>query len=266
MEIEIKTSMVVNGNNISARQLEVLSAISASGSKTAAAKMLGISVPVVHKYMASMEEAAGVRLMASTPNGTELTEMGLRLLEVSDMMNSRCTDSRGFTVSCSPVTEELLLQALSSSKVKANVVISDDYTNIRSLKEGLSDFIILDDPQLLEDVEDFVWSEVGYMDMIHVDNGPSYIRYKFGAQRIAYAQLDLQGAKYSVDAETYALSDLLNSNKSFFVDEYLLLKKGVKLKSATDKHLLRHSITAVYRREVKEVTRILRVLQSKHIE
>ena len=157
------------------------------------------------------------------------------------------------------------MQAVSNTKVKASIIVSDDYTNIRSLKQGMSDMIILDDPQLLSEVDDYEWLDVGYMDMIHVDNGPSYIRYRYGAQRIAYEQLELMGVKYSIDAETYLLSDLMDSNKSFFVDEYLLQRKGLKIKSATDKRLLRHSITAVYRREVKEITRVLRYLQSKHM-
>ncbi len=263
MEIEVKTYMVVNGRNISSRQLEVLAAVNRLGSKTAAARELGISPPVVHRYMVQMEEVAGTRLMASTPNGTELTETGLRLLEVAGMMDERCADDREFTISCSPVTEELVMQAVSSSKIKASIIVSDDYTNVRSLKQGMSDIIILDDPQLLNEVDDYEWLDVGYMDMIHVDNGPSYMRYRYGAQRIAYAQLDLMGVEYKVDSETYLLSELINSNKSFFIDEYLLQKKGLKIKSATDKHLLRHSITAVYRREVKEITRILRYLQSK---
>ena len=265
MEIEVRTFMVINGNTISARQLEVLSAIRRYGSKTAAAKALGISVPVVHKYMAAMEEATGMRLMASTATGTELTEMGIRLLEVAEIMEERCSDDRGFTISCSPVTEELVMQAVSISKVKADILVSDDLTNIRSLKEGYSDMIILDDPQHLEEVDDFMWAEVGYMDMIHVDNGPSYIRYKYGAQRIAYAQLDLSGKEYKITGETCYLPDLLNSKKSFFIDEFLLLKKGIKLKSATDKTLLRHSITAVFRREDRDVTRLLRVFQSKNM-
>lgn len=263
MEIEVKTYMVVNGNTISARQLEVLAAINRLGSKTAAAKELGISPPVVHKYMAAMEEAAGTHLMLSTPNGTELTAMGLSLLDVAGMMNERCTDDRPFTVSCSPVTEELVKQAVSASKIKAAVIVSDDYTNIRSLKQGYSDMIVLDDPQLLAQVDDYEWLDVGYMDMVHVDNGPAYIRYKYGAQRIAFAQLDLMGVSYKIEGETHLLSYLLNSSKSFFIDEVLLLRRGIKLKSATDKHLLRHSITAVYRKEMREITRMLRYLQSK---
>ena len=264
MAIEVKTTIVIDGKNISPRQLEVLSAIRTYGSKTAAARALGISTPVVHRYMAAMEEATGTRLMASTATGTELTEMGLRMLEISDIMKERCADDRAFTISCSPVTEELVMHAVSASRVKADILISDDLTNIRYLKAGYSDMIILDDPQHLELVDDYLWAEVGYMDMIHVDNGPSYIRYKYGAQRIAFAQLDLTGVTYKITGETCYLPDLLNSNKSFFIDEFLLLKKGIKLKSATDKTLLRHSITAVYRREEKEVTRLLRALQSKN--
>ena len=265
VEIEIRNYMVINGNTISSRQIEVLTAIRDCGSKTAAAKALGISPPVVHKYMATMEESVGMRLMASTATGTELTEMGIRLLEVADIMRERCSDDRGFTVSCSPVTEELVMHAVSSSRVKADILISDDVTNIRSLKEGYSDMIILDDPQHLEDVDDFEWAEVGYMDMIHVDNGPAYIKYKYGAQRIAFAQLDLTGKEYRITGETCYLPDLLNSNKSFFIDEFLLMKKGIRLKSATDKTLLRHSITAVFRREDRDVTRLLRALQSKSL-
>ena len=43
------------------------------------------------------------------------------------------------------------------------------------------------------------------------------------------------------------------------------MKRGIKLKSATDKILLRHSITAVFRREDKDITRLLRALQSKSL-
>ncbi|MCQ2052798.1 MAG: LysR family transcriptional regulator [archaeon] len=263
MEIEFKTFAVVNGNKVSFRQLEILSSIKKYGSKTATARALGISVPVVHKYMTLMENTVGAKLMISTPVGTKLTETGLKLLEMFSIMTERCKNNHDFTVSCSPVTEELVIHAISLSKVKANVVVSDDCTNIRLLKEGHSDMIILDDPQFLEEVDNFEWDIVGYMDMIHVDNGPLYIKYKYGAQRIAYAQLDTSGKKYEITSETCYVPDLLNSNKSFFIDEILLFRRGVKLKSATEKSLLRHSITAVYRKSNSKVAHILRILQSK---
>lgn len=266
MDIEIKTYMIVNGHNVSNRQLEVLRAISSEGSKTAAARKLGISVPVVHRYMAAVENAIGHRLMASTPTGTELTEDGLRILETAGMMDLRCTDKRAFTISCSPVTEELLMASISSARIKADLIISDDVTNLRMLKEGMSDFVVLDDPVNLFEAEEFVWTDIGYMDMVHVDNGPSYIRYKYGAQRIAFAYLDSNETEYTIDSETYLLSDLINSGKSFFIDEFLLIRKGINMKSATDKRQLRHSITAIYRRDTREITRILKVLQSRRLD
>lgn len=265
MEIEVKPSIWIDGKQITYRQLEVFAAVAECGSKTAAAKKLNLSVPVVHNYMVSFEKVAGCKLMASTPRGTELTEMGLRVLEVFQIMEKRCSDKRTFTVSCTPVTEDLVTQAVSATKTDASIIVSDDETNIRSLKEGYSDLIVLDDPILLSEVEDYEWTEVGYMDMIHVDRGESYIRYSYGAQRIAYEQMVADGKKFSIDDETCHLDDLLNSDKSFFIDEFLLTKKGLKIKSSTDKHLYRHSITAIYRRDNRDITRLIRHLQSKSL-
>lgn len=265
MEIEVKTSMVINGKTVTNRQLEVFAMVAECGSKTAAAKKLKLSVPVVHNYMVSFEKAAATKLMASTPRGTELTEMGIRILDIYRNMQNRCEDERTFTISCSPVTEELIMQAVSETKIDGNIIVSDDETNIRSLKQGFTDIVILDDPILLDEVEDYEWSEVGYMDMIHVDKGESYIRYRYGAQRIAYEQMIVDGKKFSIDDETCLIDDLLKSNRSFFIDEYLLLRKGTKVESSTNKQLYRHSITAIYRRDNRDISRLIRFLQSKSI-
>ncbi|MDD4185427.1 MAG: LysR family transcriptional regulator [Candidatus Methanomethylophilaceae archaeon] len=266
MEMKASIHLSVNGRNMTARQIEILEEVRRAGSKTAAANRLKISVPVVHRYIAGLERTLNIKLIASTPTGTKLTEEGLRILEVAEFLQLRCRLDRPFTISCSPVTEDLLMSALSSVKIKANLVISDDSGNLRALKEGLTDIIILDDPEFLFTAEEFEWAEIGNMDMVHVDKGPSYIRYKYGAQRIAYAYLDAIGGDYSVDAETYLLSDLLSSGKSFFVDEMLLIRKGIRIKSDTDKRLLRHTINAVFRRETPQIVKLLRAIQSKQIQ
>ena len=103
------------------------------------------------------------------------------------------------------------------------------------------------------------------MGMVYVDNGPSFIRYRYGAQRVAFMFLDTMDKSYTVDSETYSLPELLASNKSFFVDEFLLTRKGLRLKSAVDPKILRHAITAVYRREDKTVLRVVKALQARHI-
>lgn len=264
VEIKVENSLVVGDARITNRQMEVLEAIDSEKSKTAAARKLGISVPVVHKYMAEVENAIGRKLMLSTPRGTHLTSEGKILLDTYRAMDHRCNSPRSFTISCTPVTEDLVKSVLSESGINAVITVSDDETNLDALKGGLTDIIVLDDPQFLFDAEDFQWAEVGYMDMIHVNRGKSYIKYAYGAQRIAFNHLDSTGIEYSVDAETYLLSDLLDSGKSFFIDEFLLLRKGIRLKSDTDKKLLRHSITAVYRYDSPGIVRVVRLLQDRH--
>ena len=265
VDIKVVTSQIVNGHPITARQLEVLQAIRSEGSKNAAAKKLGISTPVVHNYISAVEKGTGIQLLMSTPNGTELTEDAYRILEVAEMTGMRCELGRKFTVACTPVTEELLLSLMSPTKIKGELIISDDHTNMRLLREGLVDVIILDDPVFLFDLEGYHWSEVGSMDMVHVDNGPSYVKYRYGAQRIAYSYLDAIGKDYTIDSEVSLVQDLLNSGKSFFIDEFLLLRRGIKVKSATDKGTLKHSINAVYRKDTRCVQRLLRAIKQKRV-
>jgi hypothetical protein len=85
------------------------------------------------------------------------------------------------------------------------------------------------------------------------------------APLLAGALLDTLGYDYTVDAETYSLTEMLGSNKSFFVDEFLLTRKGIKLKSAVDPKVLRHAITAIYRSENKTVMKLVNALKSRHI-
>ena len=127
---------------------------------------------------------------------------------------------------------------------------------------------IIDDPMYLFDIDScgFDADEIGNMGMVYVDNGPSFIRYKYGAQRVAFMFLDTGKREYTVDSETYSLAELLGSNKSFFVDEFLLIRKGLRLKSAVDPKILRHTLTAVYRPGDKTALRLVSSLKQRHRE
>lgn len=269
MEIRVRTEMLVNGQVVTNRQLSVLCEVDAAGSMTGAAERLGISVPVVHRYIANIEAAAGVPVTRSTPAGTTLTADGLRVLRIFEASEARVSDDHGFTVCCSPVMEDLMTSVFSSLRlVDVELVVSDDAHNKRTMEEGLADLIVVDDPLYLFELDDlgFDMEEVGYMGMVYVDNGPSFVRYKYGAQRVAFMFLDTMGRKYSIDAETYSLSEMLGSKRSFFVDEFLLTRKGIRIKSAVDPKVLRHAITAVYRERGRTVDRIVHSLKARHIE
>ena len=101
------------------------------------------------------------------------------------------------------------------------------------------------------------------MGMVLVDNGPTFMRYRYGAQRVAYMFMESSGREYSVDGETASLQELLGSGKSFFIDEILLTRKNIRYKSAVDPKLLRHAVTAIYRKETRSVSRLLKGIRAK---
>ena len=266
MDITVRNSQTINGKTITTRQLEALLAVQDTGSQTAAARRLGISVPVLHKYMRVIEEAVGEPVLKTTPGGSTLTEQGERIASLARSMDHRCETERGFTVCCSPVTEDLTMSVISSLKIPgANIVVSDDQYNIRMMREDRADLAIIDDPLYLFDAEEFQMEEIGYMGMVLVDTGPSFIRYKYGAQRVAFMYLDSEDRQYTIDSETFSLPELLGSNKSFFIDEFMLTRRNLRLKSAVDPKMLRHAITAIYREETRIVSRVIKALMARNI-
>ena len=267
MDISVRTEQVINGQAVTNRQLETLAAVARTGSKTAAAKALGISVPVVHRYVQSIEDAVGSPITISTPAGTKLNDLGQKILETYITTELRCSDDHNFTVCCSPVSEDLMMSVLSALKMtEVELVVSDDEHNLRMMRENLADLAIIDDPLYLFDAEEFEGVEIGYMGMVFVDNGSSFIRYRYGAQRVAFMFLDTMGRNYTIDSETFSLPELLGSNKSFFVDEFLLLRKGIRMKSAVDPKMLKHSVTAIYRKENKTISRLIKALLGRNIK
>ncbi|MDR0198706.1 MAG: LysR family transcriptional regulator [Methanomassiliicoccaceae archaeon] len=260
MRVTITAAAASRGKKITNRQLEVLNAVHEGGSINAAAKLLGISPPVAYRHIKEIERAAGETVLKASPRGSVLTEHGTDLLRSVMSAETRLSNIRGFTVACSPVTEELLMSVLSSLNIGADLLISDDGMNMRYLKKDEVDVVILDDPVHVLDDGPLHWQEIGQMGMVHVDKGPSYIRYRYGAQRIAFRHLDSIGKRYTVDAETLSLNDLIDSGKSFFVDDVLLMRKGIRVHSSTDPALLRHSILAVYKEQSDAIDRLVNEL------
>lgn len=159
-----------------------------------------------------------------------------------------------------------MMSVISSLKIPdANIVVSGDEYNIRMLREDRADLAIIDDPLYLFDADEFEMDEIGYMGMVLVDNGSSFIRYKYGAQRVAFMFLDSEDRQYTIDAETFSLPELLGSKKSFFVEEYLLTRRNLRLKSAVDPNMLRHAITALYREESRNVSKVISALKSRNL-
>ena len=257
MRLNITPSAGSGGRRITDRQIQVLNAVNEKGSINAAAAHLQISPPVAYRHIRELEDIIGENVLRTSPRGSVLTECGVNILSTLSSANEKLSSERRFTVSCSPVTEELLTSVISSAGIDADLLVSDDSMNVRHLRKGETDVVILDDPVHVFDDDSLQWQEIAQMSMVHADKGSSYIRYRYGAQRIAYRHLDASGKRYTVDAETLSLNDLINSGKSFFVDEVLLMRKGIRLHSSTDPALLRHSILAVFRKSTDTVEKLV---------
>ena len=103
------------------------------------------------------------------------------------------------------------------------------------------------------------------MGIVFVNYGPSFIRYKYGAQRVAFMYLDSENREYTIDGETFSLPELLGSNKSFFIDEFMLTRRNLRLKSAVDPKMLRHAITAIYRKEDRNIAKVMKAVRARNI-
>ena len=252
--VRIKPAAEYNGKKITDRQTEVLNAVREYGSMNAAAASLNISAPAAYRHIKELERTVCEKVLRTTPRGSELTGYGLEILRSLSSAKEKLSKDRRFTVACSPVTEELLTSVIGKD---TDLIISDDMTNLRLLRRDEADMIILDDPVHVFDDGSLQWQEIAQMRMIHADKGSSYIRYRYGAQRIAFRHLDSLGKSYSVDSETLSLNDLLDSGKSFFADEILLIRKGKRMHSSTDPSLLKHSILAVFTEPSEDTEKLI---------
>jgi DNA-binding transcriptional LysR family regulator len=249
MRLEAVPSLTVNGAELTRRQLEALCALSEEGSQKAAAHRLGISTPVLHRYIHEAQRRAQVALLDSTPTGTRLTAEGDEIVTEYLSLRMRMGTSRLPVAGGTLVSEELLLRALSESEGAEGyeVIISTDERNLRDLRAGLMDIVVLDDPVHAMDLVGMEWDQVAEDRLLHVDRGERYGSFRFGAQRIGFRHLQTIGKQVEVARSYLSLQSLDASGLSYFVNESLAARKGLRIKSATDPDLLRHQIVAVRR-------------------
>jgi molybdate transport repressor ModE-like protein len=267
MKIEPRVSLIVNGTHVTPRTLEALVAILQEGSQKRAAEMLDISVPVLHRYLKKLEKGVGTPIMKTTPIGTELTDEGKQLVMEYMALKSKLKRSNRIVVGGTIITEDLLLWALTNLDRGGTIdlIISDDERNVQDFKAGLMDLVILDDPLYIYDLENVRWDEIGEDRLIHVDRGSHYLKFKYGAQRIGFKHLESKGIAYEIKGITRYLPALIQSPFSFFVNESLLAKKGLKIKSATPPNLLSHKIVVIYREDREEILRLVKELAKQKI-
>ncbi len=266
--MEPSVSLRINDKLVTPHQLEVLRAVYREGSQNRAAAKLGITTPVLGRYLTQLQAKVGAELVTPTPTGTELTDEGEKIVLEFEALLKRMKGGASLVIGGTVVTEDLLLNTLSEidKKGRFDLVISDDRRNLDDFNAGLMHLVILDDPLFLYDLEEVSWEEVAEESLIHVDKGRSYMRFAYGAQRIGFKHLDALGKKYQIEGMVRSVPALVNSGLSFFLNESLSARKGLKLRSATDSRYLAHKINAVFKEDSKEIRRIVGALrQGSHL-
>jgi len=257
-----RASLDVGGYRPTARQLEVLRAVHESGGVNSAARALGASPASVTMALKRLSASAGFPVVASGPKGSALTGGGLAILNELEAIRRSEGSARATVIAGTVITEDLLTAALSQSDPDAlcELVIADDDRNARCLLSGEIDMALLDDPLIAYELDGFESSEITMDRLVHVDRGPRYARFKYGAQRVGFRHLEAMGADVAVERVFRSLNSLMGSGLSFFVNESLLMRRNIQLRSATDPSLLSHSIVAVWKEGNGDVGRALQAL------
>ncbi len=240
---------VSDGNEITHRQMEALAALNEKGSMQKAAASLGVSTPVLHKYVREIEDKAGLALVLSTSKGSRLTPDGLELLKRFRAFELRLEDPKVLRVAGTVVSQRCLLSAateLSDEGKHAIVTIADDETNLRMMDEGRVDSVVLDDAAYaMERAADIATEEIGSDMLMHKDAGPRYAKLTFGAQRLAFRYLAEKGIPYEIARTIHEPTILNGLDLSYFVNKSLVRTGIVMEEGAKDERWSLHAITAL---------------------
>ena len=249
LELRGRAIIVADGVEVTHRQLEALSALRDKGSLTAAAEALGISTPVIYKYVKEAEAKAGTPLVSSSSRGTSLTPDGRDLLQMFESLELRLRDQEGLRVAGTLVSERCVLTAataLSARGAPCRIWISRDEDNLRMLDERRLDCVVLDDALYAMERSDlFEGVEVGADVLLHRSCGPDHVRLAFGAQRLAFRHLEQRGVEHRIVSTVYEPALLDTVGLSYFVNRSLVRRGVVRAAGAREQRWSSHSVMAI---------------------
>lgn len=249
VETRARVVLVSEGVEITHRQLEALVALHERGTLTKAAKALGISTPVLYKYVREVEEKAGTELVSSTSRGSRLTPDGVDLVRRFKAYGLRLTDDAPLRVAGTLVSERCVLSAatsLSEKGVRCRVVVSDDEANLRAMDEMRVDCVVLDDAlYAMERAVEVEGTEISSDVLLHRDAGCCYDRLAFGAQRLGFRHLEQNRVAYEFARTVWEPALLDSTENSYFVNKSLVRRGVVKAAGAKEQRWSAHSVVAL---------------------
>jgi DNA-binding transcriptional LysR family regulator len=241
---------VSDGQEITHRQMEALAALHSKGSMKKAAEFLGLSTPVLHKYIHEVENKSGLSLVTSTSRGSKLNAEGVELLSRFRAYEMRLDDHpEVLKVAGTVVSETTLLTAatiLSDAHKQVRVIISTDEENIRLAEERRVDAVVLDDAAFaMERAPDMPSSEIGSDMLVLRDSGSRYAKLAFGAQRLGFRYLTGMGIPFEIDRIVYEPRMVDHTDLSYFANKSLVRSGRIGAAGAKDQTWSLHSIVAL---------------------
>ncbi|UCE90734.1 MAG: LysR family transcriptional regulator [Methanobacteriota archaeon] len=241
--------LVTDEGEVTYRQLEALFAVRREGSMKKAATALGISAPVLHKYVKEAEERCGERLVRSDSTGTKLTTAGAALLARLEAIRLRAEDRPSLHVAGTLVSELCLLSAASAMAQRGRdcrVTVSTDDENLRAMEEMRVDCVILDDPlRAMELAERFDSVEIAPDMLLLRRSGPEFVKLEFGAQRLGFRYLEQEGIEHRVTRRLFEPALLDTTDLSYFVNRSLVRRGILAAEGAGEQRWSVHSIMAL---------------------
>jgi len=260
-DVRPRVVFVCDGQEITHRQMEALAALKEKGSMKRAAASLDISTPVLHKYIHEMEQKAESRLVNTTSRGSTLTGKGHELLKRFRECELRLEDETVLRVAGTAVSQRAVLTSvseLSAEGTACSVTISTDDHNVRLMAEGRLDCVVLDDAAFaMERSPDAEVLEIGPDMLMLRDAGPRYARLAFGAQRLGFRHLEVQGIPHDVVREIYEPSMVDRLDLSYFVNHSLVRTGVVRAAGAKDQPWSMHEIVALRCTDREDVDRFV---------
>ena len=249
LSVRPRVVFVTDSGEISLRQMQALISLHEKGSMKKAAQAMGISTPVLYKYVREVEVRAGSKLINTSSRGSELTEDGVELIGRFRALELRLEDQRPLRIACTLVSERCVLTAasyLSKAGVPSVVSISTDEANLRSVDERRADCIVLDDAlYAMERSIDTVATEIGSDLLLHRDAGKKYARLAFGAQRLGFRHLESNRVPFQIAQDIFEPSLLDQTDLSYFVNRSLVRRGVVKASGAREQKWSVHSVVAI---------------------
>ncbi|HUV62008.1 MAG TPA: LysR family transcriptional regulator [Thermoplasmata archaeon] len=249
MNARPRVILVTDDGEVTNRQLEALAAVRDEGSIKRAAAALGISTPVLYKYVKEVEARCDERLVRSDSRGTKLTPAGDALLRRLDALRLRMDERDTLHVAGTLVSELCLLSAasaLTQRGVGCRVTISTDDENLRMIDEARVDCVIVDDPlNAMERADRIEGVEIGPDMLLLRESGTDFVELAFGAQRLGFRYLEENGREFAVSKKIFEPALLDRTDLSYFVNRSLVRRGIVSAHDAMEQDWSIHSIVAL---------------------